>query len=113
MNKKTPPDFAMTHEERYAQALRHFREAVERVRTNPPPNGQKYPPGTRVRIADDLGRCMAHFPSGKNATVRYTHAHAYGGGDVKSYCVDVDDFGEVSWYDEAQLTPTPQGNPSA
>ena len=48
---------------------------------------------------------MSHFESGVNATVRYTYAHAYGGDDVKSYCLDVDGRGEVSWYKEWQLTP--------
>jgi hypothetical protein len=47
---------------------------------------------------------MAHFQSGVNATVKNTYAHAYGGDDVKSYCLDIDDYGEVSWYEEHQLT---------
>lgn len=95
----------MTYEERRAQAQEIYRAGLERVETTPPPKGQKYPPGTRVRIADDLGSSMAHFESGKNATVRYTYAHAYGGDDVKSYCLDIDGRGEVSWYYESQLTP--------
>lgn len=95
----------MTHEERHAQAQGIYCAGLELVKTTPPPKGQKYPPGTRVRIADDLGSSMAHFESGKNATVRYTYAHAYGGDDVDSYCLDIDGHGEVSWYHEHQLTP--------
>lgn len=95
----------MNYQERHAEALEIHRAGLERVKTMPPPNGQKYLPGTRVRIADDLGSSMAHFESGKNATVRYTYAHAYGGSDVDSYCLDIDGHGEVSWYYESQLTP--------
>jgi hypothetical protein len=47
---------------------------------------------------------MSHFQGGVNATVKYTYAHAYGGDDVKSYCLDIDNHGEVSWYEEHQLT---------
>ena len=78
---------------------------MERVRTQPVPTGQKYAPGTRVRIDDHLDSTMAHFPSGKNATVRYTYDHAFGGGDIDSYCLDIDGHGEVAWYYEGQLTP--------
>lgn len=95
----------MNHIDRYSQAQATYRAGLERVRTTPPPDGQKFPPGTRVRIADDLGRSMDHFVRGKNATVKYTHAHAFGGADVQSYCLDIDGIGSVSWYDEWQLTP--------
>ncbi len=47
---------------------------------------------------------MSHFTSDCDATVVHTYAHAYGGDDVKSYCLDVDGHGETSWYDEWQLT---------
>lgn len=47
---------------------------------------------------------MSHFTSGVNATVVHTYAHAYGGRDVKSYCLNVDGEGRVSWYYEHQLT---------
>lgn len=66
---------------------------------------QKFPKGTRVRIADDLGRAMAHFPgAGCLATVKYTYSQAYGGRDFKSYSLKIDGHGEVCWYDESQLT---------
>lgn len=81
-----------------------YNQGLKNVKEKPIPKGQKFPPGTRVRICDDLGPCMSHFESGVNATVKYTYAHAYGGGDVKSYCLDIDNYGETSWYNEWQLT---------
>lgn len=95
----------MNYEERHAQARGSYKAGLEKVATTPPPEGQKYAPGTRVRIADDLGPSMSHFTSGANATVEYTYAHAYGGSNVKSYCLDIDGRGQVSWYHEHQLTP--------
>lgn len=95
----------MNYEERHAQAQGIYKAGLERVATTSPPEGQKYAPGTRVRIADDLGPSMSHFKSGKNATVKYTYAHAYGGSNTKSYCLDIDGCGESSWYYEHQLTP--------
>lgn len=94
-----------------AGADARFRAAMFRVSTTSPPVGQKFAPGVRVRIADDLGPCMAHFPRGVMATVRYTYAHAYGGKDVDSYCLDVDGEGETSWYEEGQLTEVKDGEP--
>lgn len=95
----------MNYEERHAQAQGIYQAGLEKVANTPPPEGQKYDPGTRVRIADDLGPSMSHFTNGANATVKYTYAHAYGGSDVKSYCLDIDGLGQVSWYYEHQLTP--------
>lgn len=82
-----------------------YESGLERVRSTPCPDGQKYKPGTRVRVADDLGSSMSHFCSGVDATVKYVYAHAYGGSDVKSYCLDVDGVGSVAWYYEHQLEP--------
>lgn len=87
-----------------SDAQEYNKQAMKRVRTTPEPKGQKFPCGCRVRIADDLGPSMSHFVSGRNATVKYTYAHAYGGDDVQSYCLDVDGEGEISWYEEHQLT---------
>ena len=81
-----------------------YAQGMNNVATKPEPKGQKFPIGTRVRIADDLGVSMSHFPKGVGATVKYTYDHAYGGGDVKSYCLDVDGYGHTSWYSEHQLT---------
>ncbi len=89
---------------RLAEAQSYHAACMKRMESRPEPEGQKFPRGTRVRIADDLGKSMDHFLSGRNATVKYTYAHAFGGDHVKTYCLDIDDYGEVSWYNEDQLT---------
>ena len=90
---------------RYREKCRQqYERGMERVRTTPEPEGQKFACGSRVRIADDLGPWMWHFPSGVNATVVYCYDHAFEGGDTDSYCLDVDGEGKISWYKEWQLT---------
>lgn len=89
----------------YERQARAISAAADiRIKTTPPPVAQKYPPGSRVRIADDLGPTMRHFPHGREATVLHTYAHAFGGDDVQSYALDVDGRGFVAWYYERQLT---------
>jgi len=83
--------------------VRHHR-GLDKVAPMSEPRGQKFPNGSRVRIADDLGEGMSHLPSGVNATVEYTYAHAYGGDDVKSYVLMIDGYGSSAWYYEWQLT---------
>lgn len=91
--------------ERASQAASYHQQAMERVAATPEPQGQKFPNGSRVKVADDLGPHMSHFTGkGKTATVRYTYAHAYGGNNVKDYCLDIDGEGESAWYHESQLT---------
>ncbi len=85
-------------------AKKHHKEAMKRVSTNPEVEGQKFPIGCRVRICDDLGSSMRHFNSGCNATVEYTYAQAYGGTDTDLYSLKIDNYGQVSWYHEWQLT---------
>lgn len=64
----------MKYKDRLAHAQEIYKAGLQRVQTTPPPEGQKYAPGTRVKIADDLGHGMGHFISGKNATINiYTH----------------------------------------
>lgn len=94
----------MDYETRHAAARSTYNAGLVRVKTTPEPEGQKFPCESRVRIADDLGSSMDHFLSGKDATVKYVHAHAYGGSDVESYCLDIDGHGEHSWYYGHQLT---------
>jgi len=93
----------MEYAERKAVAEGLFRQGLENVEKNPAPSGQKFPVGSRVKIADDLGDSMSHFPSGRMANVEYTYAHAYGGNDNKSYSLIVDGYGSVAWYNEWQL----------
>ena len=94
----------MTCEERYAQGI--YLAGLEKVTTTTPPKVQKYPPGTRVRITGgNLHNGKLPY-NGKLATVQYTHAHACGGDDVKSYSLFVDGMcGSSSWYDESILAP--------
>ena len=90
-------------ETRFAEASAYYEKGMQRVKDTPEPEGQKFPCGSRVRIADNLGQSMSHFPSSANATVRYVYAHAFGGDDVTSYCLEVDGYGEVSWFHESHL----------
>lgn len=53
------------------------------------PPGQKYLMGDFVKIADDLGSMMSHFPRGFYAQVQTTYASQYGGGDIKNYTLKV------------------------
>ena len=94
----------LDYETRAAQAHGIHQQGLKKVASTPDPDGQKFPSGSRVRIADDLGAGMGHFKSGADATVQYTYAHAYGGDDVKSYSLSIDDYGSSAWYYEHQLT---------
>lgn len=94
----------MNYQERKAQASAIYSQGLNNVKNKPEPKGQKFPCGSRVRIADDLGHSMSHFTSGVEATVKYVYAHAYGGDDIKSYCLDIDGVGSSAWYEECQLT---------
>ena len=86
-------DTEMDYQQRFAEAFAYHQAALRRVAETPPPAGQRFAPGARVHISDDLGPHMSHFPAGKLATVRYTYAHAYGATDKRSltqYCLDID-----------------------
>jgi hypothetical protein len=89
---------------RLSEATAFHSAGMERVKTTPEPKGQKFPNGSRVRIADDLGQSMSHFERGVEATVEFVYDHAFGGGDVKSYSLNVDGHGSIAWYYEHQLT---------
>ena len=97
----------MEYQERLVDAIYRYRESMKKVKNTPAPPNQKFPCGTRVRVTKDLGSLMSHFESDCDATVMYTYAHAYGGDDVKSYCLDIDGIGEVAWYEEWQLKEKP------
>lgn len=85
-------------------AKNYYKWGMENVKNNGEPKDQKFAIGSRVRIADYLGPHMGHFITGRDATVKYTYAHAFGGNDVQSYCLDIDGYGEASWYKEKHLT---------
>lgn len=92
------------YNQRLAEAHAYNIECEENMKNTPEPAGQKFPVGTRVRIADDLGQSMSHFRKGCEATVEYTYAHMFGGDDVKSYSLMFDNGESSCWYDEEQLT---------
>ena len=93
----------MSEETRFTEASAYYEKGMQRVKDTPEPEGQKFPCGSRVRIADNLGRAMRYFPSSANATVQYVYAHAFGGDNVTSYSLDIDGHGKVSWFHESQL----------
>ena len=81
-----------------------YQEGLDRVATTPQPKEQKFPIGSRVRIADNLGKFMSHFYKGVDATVEYTYKHAYEHGSAKRYSLNIDGIGSTAWYEEHQLT---------
>lgn len=89
---------------RLSDAQAYHTMAMTRVKNTPEPAGQKFPIGTKVKIAKDLGPRMPHFPSGIQGTVNYVYAHAFGGDNVTSYCLNVEGAGNIAWYEEHQLT---------
>ena len=70
-----------------------YADGMKRIASMPEPKGQKFPIGSRVRIAGGL-----------LATVKHTYAHAFGGEEVSLYSLDVDGRGIRGWYDEERLT---------
>jgi hypothetical protein len=75
-----------------------------RLKRRPVPVGQKFLPGERVRlIRHDHPTEGVLQLEGKMATVKYTYSHMYGGDDIKSYCLDFDHCGEVSWFQEEDI----------
>jgi len=95
---------------RLEEAQGFYALAMEKVkRDEPQPEGQKFSKGQRVHICKDLGVCMSHFPNDVDATVKYSYEQAFGDGELEEgeeheYCLDLDGHGEVSWYNEWQLT---------
>jgi len=97
----------MTHHTRSEKLKKINEEAKYNVVNKPEPEGQKFPIGSRVKIADVLGSMMSHFPSGVEATVLYTYAHAYPSFDssaTNQYALEVDVCGFCAWFYEHQLT---------
>lgn len=91
-----------SYEEREVEAQAIYQAGLQKVATTPMPKGQKFPPGSRVRIADNGN--VYWRARGKLATVEHTYAHAYWGDNIKSYALTVDDLGSVAWFDESDLT---------
>jgi hypothetical protein len=71
---------------------------------------QKFHLGDLVRITDDLGHSMEHFPgAGGKAIVMGSYADQFGGNNVDSYTLFIEDRGRVSWYHGYQLTMIKEG----
>jgi len=93
----------------YTQAVEaNYLRGLEKIKTEPEPSGQKFPCGSLVMIAKDLGSMMSHFKSGCRAKVDHVYAHAYGGTNINSYSllVEQDDgsWSSSAWYKEHQLS---------
>lgn len=65
---------------------------------------QKFDKYDHVQITKDLGPYMSHFTSDCEAIVIGSYADKFGGINTDSYTVYLKDQGEVSWYEEHQLT---------
>lgn len=100
------------YSERLAEAKGVHQKGLDRVASTPMPILQKYPPGTFVWIAKDLGEGMSHFQNNRPAKVQYTYAHAYEWDDspraAKQYSLlvryDDGSWSSIAWYYESQLT---------
>lgn len=100
----------MDYQQRLNQASAYYEAALRRVSETPPPEGPRFKPGARVKIAENIG---PFFFGGKTATVKYTYAHAYGSTDERSpqqYCLDIDGIGCVAWYEDCFLSEVPNSN---
>lgn len=68
---------------------------------------QKFFKGDLVQVGE-MPKYMDHFQGNCKAIVLYTYAEAYGNSSVqkadKKYCLHILRYGEVSWYEESQLT---------
>lgn len=99
------------NQQHLADAKSSYAAALKRVKSALPNKNQKFQKGDRVRIDNDLGKSMNHFPRGVYATVEYTYSQAYGGDNYDSYSLLVDGFGSHSWYKEHQLTKIDNATP--
>jgi hypothetical protein len=80
---------------------------------------QKFPDKSFVRIADDLGPMMSHFESGCEAIVAGTYATLCSAGADRDwqqyslYLIGISGkiYNRVSWYEESQLTLSPNQDP--
>jgi len=74
---------------------------------------QKFHKGDWVRVADDLGPSMSHFPSSIDAVVIGSYADQYGGGDSgrDHYSLHLKGRGHSSWYYDNHLTLIERNRP--
>lgn len=99
---------AKSYAEREKEAEVYYKAGLQRVKSNPMPKGQKFPPSSFVKIAKNLGSAMSHFKSNVYAQVEYTYAHMFGGRDIYNYSLVIRDLEntwyECAWYHECQLS---------
>lgn len=65
---------------------------------------QKFHRYDHVQIAKDLGESMSHFEKNTDAVVIGSCRDQYGHGATDNYTLYVNGCGELSWYEEWQLT---------
>lgn len=73
---------------------------------------QKFKTGNLVRVAEDLGPMMDHFPGeGKEAFIEYSYYEKFGGNQDTMPCYSLlfKNGRSVAWYDEDQLTLIDEG----
>ncbi len=72
---------------------------------------QLYHHGDRVKLADDLGPSMRHFPgAGQEAYVEASYHDQFGGSGDHCYTLMMLDGSGISWYYERQLTLVKAGD---
>ena len=97
------------YKQRLADAQGYYAQGLKRVATTPEPDGQKFPCGMLVKVADDLGPSMTHFESGVYAQVQHVYDHAFptGSHNVEDYSLlirkEPGRWYGVAWYHEWQL----------
>lgn len=64
---------------------------------------QKFNNGDYVRVAKDLGPCMAHFQNDCDAIIIGSYADQYGGKNRDSFTIFIKGSGKISWYYGSQL----------
>ena len=64
---------------------------------------QKYRKGDLVHIISKMPSSKSHFDCDKDAIIIGSYADQFGGNDIKSYTIFIEDRGETSWYDEDEL----------
>jgi len=88
-----------------------YKAELQKLNEQPPsedlPN-QKFPRGCRVKVAEDLGQFMSHFPRGFEAIVEHSYGQQYDTNDGSKYCLIMLEgetpVNTIAWYYEDQLS---------
>ena len=65
---------------------------------------QKFKAGAKVLVQVEGTGWERHLEEGRPATVLYSYGEKYGGGDFSEYSLDFSGDGQMSWFDEKDLT---------